>query len=118
MAASDDIRRAHTILIDDETLHVNARKRRIGFYEYNGWLKRIYGDQTRWGVDAVDWPGTMSDKVPDSFKMFFNDSYSAAQYVSGAPDVRVRIRARHGRLQTLRTGDGGFVLDVVKLRNP
>jgi hypothetical protein len=112
LARSDDVRRARTILFEDEAPHFNARSRTYRFYEYNGWLKRAYGDETRFAMDRKNWSGPMSEVVPASYAKNFSEAYNAGQYVAGAPDLVVRIRAGNGRLRTLLTGSGNFHLEV------
>ena len=51
-AASDDIRKADVLLIDDQTLNLNAIKREYRFYEWNGLLEEAFGNQSRFAVSA------------------------------------------------------------------
>lgn len=75
-AASDDIRRADVVLIDDQTLKLNAIKREYRFYEWNGLFEEAFGNQRRFAVSA--------DKSKWYFEKeankFFSEKYKAGNH--------------------------------------
>jgi hypothetical protein len=115
ISRSDEIKAARTILFDDRAAYFNARGRTYRFYEYNGWFKFVYGDQTRWGMDQGAWEGPLTAQLPDQYKQCISKHYNASEYIRSAPDLIVRIQSTNGRLKTLITGSGGFSLDIKKL---
>jgi hypothetical protein len=115
ISRSAEIKAARTILFDDMTRHLNARGREYRFYEYTGWLKLIYGDETRMAMDVGAWEVPLSAKLPDKYTPFISKHYNASEYIKSAPDLIVEIQSTNGRLKTLLTGSGGFSLNIKKI---
>jgi hypothetical protein len=120
ISRSGEIRAARTILFDDKTVHFNARGRTYRSYEYNGWFKLVYGDQTRWGMDEAAWKGPLTAKLPDRYKIYISKYHNASEYMLSAPDLIVIIKSSNSRLKTLvkkaLTGSGGFSIDISKVK--
>jgi hypothetical protein len=115
-AASDEVRRAKTIIMYDPTYYrFNARRRTMRYYEYNGMLKRAFGDETRFAMDLAAWARPLTDRMPASYAPQFNESNSASHYTAGVPDIQVNILETSGKRAILLAGRGGFALRVIPL---
>lgn len=115
IARSAEIKSARTILFNDKTTRFNAHGREYRFHEYNGWLKFAFGDQIRWGMDDVDWTGSLAGKLPPPYDGYISMDSNAKDYVAGKPDLIVTIKTDKGRVKTALTGTGGFSLDILRL---
>jgi len=118
LGASDAVRQARTVIFYDTTPTFNARRRDNRYYEYNGWFKRIFGDETRFGVDyrIFDFnPARLTETLSSNYAAAFTETYSASQYVRGRPDVLVEINATEDWWTVLRNGRGGFALKISPL---
>ncbi|OFW09495.1 MAG: hypothetical protein A3H96_03995 [Acidobacteria bacterium RIFCSPLOWO2_02_FULL_67_36] len=112
LGSSEDVRKSKTILFEDDAAFLNARTRTFRHYEYNGWLKRAYGDETRFAMDRPLWRGSLSDQIDPSWRNAFSEKYNAGQYVAGVPDALIRIHAANGRWRTFVTGSAKVSLEV------
>lgn len=99
---SEAIKKARTIIFKDNTRQWNARKRKYRFYEYNGWLKKAYGDETRFAINLDDIE-SVTENLDSKYKQFFISRYNAANYTGGKPEIIVKInsKCRFGRLKLL-----------------
>lgn len=81
IALSEEVRRASTIIVVDKTNLLNARAREYRFYEFSGWFKEAFGDETRLGVNLsqLDKDGLVLGLVPNSqsnsSKMYMTSNY-------------------------------------------
>ena len=116
ISKSSEIIGAKTVLFNDKTDRFNAHDRTYRFYEYNGWFKLAYGDQTRWGMNEGSWAGALTEKLPAIYEMCVSGSYNAKDYIIGAPDIVVTIKSSKGPLKAGLTGSGGFIIDVKKIK--
>lgn len=94
MANNEDLRNASSILVDDSAVRFNARGRLIRFYEWEGMMQKVFGDDSR--------------KV------------SYLQYVNCAefqPDAILRISAPNGRLESTLRGNVAVDISVERI-NP
>jgi hypothetical protein len=94
MANNEDLRNASSILVDDSAVRFNARGRIIRFYEWEGMMQKVFGDDTR--------------KV------------SYLQYVNCAefqPDAILHISAPNGRLESTLRGNVAVNISVEQI-NP
>jgi len=55
-----EVRNNTAFLVEDRARGLDARARIYRFYEYTGWLKLVFGDETRLAADAGN-PGTPAD---------------------------------------------------------
>ena len=81
---------ASTVVFRDETRSMNIFQRRYRFYEWNGLLKRAFGDETRFAVG--DNPSQIRRLLTGRFKKY--ELYAARDYVAGTRVVLVTIRPR------------------------
>lgn len=112
IAKSDSIQNARTILFNDRAMKFNARGRSYRFYEYNGWLKMAYGDETRFGINATTFQANSTDNTLNNYRWAFTGLYNAADYKNGSPDIVVTISCNTGRIKALLTGGQCFTLNV------
>ncbi|MCW6037892.1 hypothetical protein K4A83_16660 [Spirulina subsalsa FACHB-351] len=113
ISKSDEIKNARTIVFDDQTKNFNARGRVYRFYEYNGWLKSAFGDQTRFGVDLEE----VKSRSPDGTLSYypneaFTELFSAANYQLSSPEIIVSIICSDSRLKALFTRARCFSLSI------
>ena len=72
---SEDIRSSDLIVVNDTT--PNAFSRNYRFYEWNGMMRHIYGDQTRFGVLSIE----LKTYSAGRYDRFFHELYNAAEHV-------------------------------------
>jgi hypothetical protein len=88
---------ASTVVFRDETKHLNIFGRSYRFYEWNGLMKRAFGDETRFGV---------SENRRDIRRLLAGRwrryrFYAARDFVPGARVLEAIITARDGYVPTL-----------------
>ena len=90
--ASDEIRDAHVVMIDDQSELLNARGRKIRSYEWESMLTSAFGDTGR--------------------KMVYSTYVDCAIPAVEVPDTRVSILFKKGRFMATITGHVGIRLIV------
>lgn len=119
---SEEIKNARTIIFQDDTRGWNARRRSYRFYEYNGWLKKAYGDETRFAINREDIE-SVTENVDFKYKQFFLPGYNAADYTGGRPEILVNINSKCGRggrlsrLKILIKGEKCLYLKIYKIHD-
>jgi hypothetical protein len=77
--------RGGALLFVDDAADLNASKRFLRFYELSGFLRRAYGDQTRFGTLLNDC------QRRDTYKQFKGGGYNIDDYEGGAVAGVIRI---------------------------
>lgn len=97
LSKSDVVREGHIIMVNDLAERYNARGRSVRTYEWDGMLKKAFGDGSRTSADY----GYVDCNNPDA----------------KPPDVLVTINSANGRFKSLLTRNVGIYL-VAELINP
>lgn len=86
------LRSASTVVFRDETRHMNIFGRSFRFYEWNGLMKRAFGDETRFGVteDQRQIRRLLTGRLSRY------ELYAARDFVPGARVLEVTITTRDG----------------------
>jgi hypothetical protein len=84
------IRENRVFLFNDTTKDLNAIHRDYRFYEYSGMMKRVYGDETRFGSDVKDYQGI------GYYSQFTLPLYSLKDFNAGNPQYLVNVE--HGSI--------------------
>jgi len=92
LAQSPEVRVARTIVIVDDAKKFNAFGRKYRFYEFNGWLKKAFGEETRFAVNDFELEGVASKHLPDSYRKYVSTRLASGDYIWSAPDLMVTIR--------------------------
>lgn len=92
LAQSPEVKSARTIVFVDEAKEFNAFGRKYRFYEYNGWLRLAFGEETRFAVNDFELEGEAPKHLPDSFRKYATTRLAAGDYIWSAPDLMVTIR--------------------------
>ena len=97
--SSEIIKNNTTFLFKDNTLDLNAQQRDIGFDEYNGMMKLVFKDETRFGVDD-----TFGYNSPAYLQEYINrPQYNFSEYKPKFPDYTVIIDYGKYHLSTKNT---------------
>jgi hypothetical protein len=83
------VRRASTVVFSDLASGLNYDSRPYSFYEYTGWLKRAFGDETRLGIDLTYVPAFVGGAL-ESFR-YAASRYGYGEYVPSTDGVLVQI---------------------------
>lgn len=92
-AQSQDVKAASTIVVVDTSTRHNAFGRTNSFYEYNGWLKKSFGDETRFTVNYFDVQSLTLMELPNIYRQYATARYNAGNYIWSRPDLIVTIRS-------------------------
>ncbi len=116
ISRSEEIRNARTIIFKDDTSIWNAGNRSYAFYEYNGWLKKAYGDETRFaiGFEHLKFISDIYESFDSEYKPAYKSNYNAGDYTGGGkPEIIVEINAKPkcGRLKILFQRENCFYLN-------
>jgi hypothetical protein len=97
-----DIRSADVVLIVDNTIKINAIRRRYRFYEWNGLLEKAFGDQKRFAVDSseINWYFSNQERVK---------RLSSAMYKAGEHEFKMKPKVALVEIEYLKNPHGSFV---------
>lgn len=79
-----------TFIIKDHFSAANAASRKYRFYEYSGYLRDIFGEETRFILPETSYVEAKSDIY--AFKSFFDPYYNLSSYVPIEPEYTVAIK--------------------------
>lgn len=71
---NDEIRAGRLIVFEDHTGIPNANGRSIVYYEWNGILANLYGDEQRFGIDQVQWSNSICKRNDPKFSPHYRSS--------------------------------------------
>ncbi|MCU1762148.1 hypothetical protein NTD84_20805 [Pseudomonas sp. 14P_8.1_Bac3] len=71
---NDEIRAGRLIVFEDHTGIPNANGRSIVYYEWNGILANLYGDERRFGIDQVQWSNSICKRNDPKFNPHYRSS--------------------------------------------
>lgn len=79
-----------TFVFDDHCFELNANKRTYRLYEYSGFMKEAFRDETRFGVDTSLFYNDYSGDI-NLFKHFMNAYYNLGSYKIKNPEYLIEI---------------------------
>lgn len=106
---SDQVRKAKTIVFDDQSSFLNVRNRHYRFYEYNGWLSNTFGFERKFGLNYADVKKFTSRK----YDKYFLSDYRAKEYIYRSPELLIRITSSKNFLDSLLSRE--VVLDIQEI---
>lgn len=86
------IRGAKLVIIDDETMDLNALDRRYRFYEWNGLMEEAFGDQNRFAVSRSE----LESYFQGGFDRYFDAHYKSGQHVRDMATAPLYVRIKYG----------------------
>lgn len=93
---SDEMRRYTNIILMDEISPLNAMGREYRFYEISGFLKKVFGDTSRFGsINEQEWGRRMMNRHNPAFKF--------DQFIEVPPQARVFIEPGMTNLSSFST---------------
>ena len=78
-----------TFIIKDEYQSANAFGRSYRFYEYSGYLRSLYHEETRFMLPHESYES--SDYEMNAFKPYFDPYFSLGSYISIRPEYTIQI---------------------------
>jgi hypothetical protein len=112
LSYSQEVKAARTIVVVDMSSRHNTFGRTNAFYEYNGWLKKSFGNEIRFAVNYLDIENLTSMRLPEIYRKYTTSRYNAGNYVWSQPDLIVTIRSSVRRFMR---GDGFIEVTTEKI---
>ena len=115
-SGNPEIERAALIVVDDNTMYLNAMGRVYRHYEWNGLLKSAFGDERRFGIQRFD----IAPYLAGQYNRDFSSDYKAvlSRKDGALPCVLVRVelvRATGFRDRLVNSAFPKFTLSVTDL---
>jgi len=118
LGASKEMQAARTPAIQDNTLDLNARGRHVRFYEYNGWFKWVFKDESRFAAPYEGWEAQKRDpRFTEQYVKFFAPIYNAAAHKQGPVDLLVRIDSKATRSDFILGSGDKFQVTFLPVSN-
>lgn len=102
IARDPAVARASFVIFQDRTSSLNAIERDYRFYEWNGLMEEVFGDQTRFGAGPVD----ARNYLAGQYDGFMQGQYKAAQHRRDAAAGALLVEITSSPVTADRLGTG------------
>jgi hypothetical protein len=99
-SSNADVKDSELVVIDDQTIDINAMGRVYRFYEWNGLFEVAFANQKRFGISKNDLPRYFAGEYRGGF---YGDRYKSGSFKYNSTVRRVDLRIRS--IQPVKTKD-------------
>ena len=71
ISGNDHIKQARLVVFEDCTGVPNANGRSLAYYEWNGMMANLYGDETRFGIEQIQWTNSVCNVNDPKFSFHY-----------------------------------------------